>query len=310
MTPILGGDYSVARPSVLALKGRGLDFVARYLRDLDKTNGDKSLSLAEATALQGVGLTIVSNEETHGKQFLSGITGGRADAGAANIAHLAVGGPPTRPIFFSPWDHDPALLTAEQWRTGEQYMRGVISVLTLSRVGLYGGVELLDWAFEKGLCTYGWQAAGWAHGRMHPRANIIQTVGEVLPGVDPDHAVTLDYGQWDFKIGDEKLQLDAQDQAFITGAIHGQLQHALMLTLSGRTGSVFNKNDLANFHFDLFRSNANLGMSLDDLSARLANLPQMVIAALPANAGTFTLAEIQGACEQAVRNVSADAATP
>jgi Domain of unknown function (DUF1906) len=199
MTSIPGGDYSVARPTVAQMKAAGWRFVCRYLRDLDKSNGDKSLSLAEVERLRAGGLEIVSNEETTGDQGLHGFAGGATDADLADRAHIAVGGPPSRPIYFSPWDHDPALLTAGQWVTIAKYLRGVASVLGLKRVGLYGGREMLTWAFDNRLTSYGWQAAGWAHNRIEPRAHIIQHVGSPIPNTDTDTAVKADYGQWGYR---------------------------------------------------------------------------------------------------------------
>jgi len=173
-------------------------FVCRYLRDLAKANGDKSLSPAEARLLWANGIDVVSNDETTGEQGLTGYDGGRRDATNAHQAHLRCGGPPGRPIYFSPWDHDPALLTSGEWSTMANYLRGCASVLGPGRVGLYGGRRMLTWAFDNRLCAYGWQAAGWAHGGVEPRAHIIQHVGSPIPDTDTDTAVKADYGQWHY----------------------------------------------------------------------------------------------------------------
>lgn len=194
---ISGGDYSVARPSTDDMLRAGWHFVARYLRDLDPSNGDKSLTPGELERIKAAGLAVVSNEETTGVQLLGGWEGGIRDARAANVAHLALGAPPSRPIYFSPWDHDPALLTDRQWELGEDYLRGVRSVIGLARIGLYGGLSLVSWAFDRGLITYGWEAAGWHKGRpIDPRSHIVQLLRSPIPGTDVDRAVKLDFGQW------------------------------------------------------------------------------------------------------------------
>src|SRR6266567_6249347 len=136
MVSIKGGDYSVARPLTETLTMAGWKFVCRYLRDLSKTNGDKSLSKAEANRLRAAGISIVSNDETTGKRGLTGFDGGVQDATAAHQAHVAAGAPKTRPIYFSPWDIDLAALTAMQLSTVIGYLRGVGSVLGVPRVGL------------------------------------------------------------------------------------------------------------------------------------------------------------------------------
>jgi hypothetical protein len=214
MVEIRGGDYATARPSPEAMKAAGWKFVCRYLRDLVKANGDKSLSWSEAASLWLAGIDIVSNEETTGEQGLRGMDGGMRDAVQALLAHTDRGGPSGRPIYFSPWDHDPALLTASQWATMANYLRGCVSVLGLRRVGLYGGRRMLTWAFDNHLITYGWQAAGWAHGGIEPRAHIIQHVSAPwqLPGTDANTAVKADFGQWHYSpTGDDMTDAQAQD---------------------------------------------------------------------------------------------------
>lgn len=199
MVSIPGGDYATARPTIASMQQAGWKFVCRYLRDLVKSNGDKSLSESEVDGLRQAGIDLVSNEETTGEQGLTGYDGGVRDARAADGAHRACGGPWRRPIYFSPWDHDPALLTSAQWKAMASYLHGCTTALGgIQRVGLYGGRTMLTWAFDNRLITYGWQAAGWAHGGIEPRAHIIQHVGTPIPGTDQDTAIKSDYGQWHY----------------------------------------------------------------------------------------------------------------
>lgn len=213
MVSIPGGDYATARPLIATMQNVGWKFVCRYLRDLVKENGDKSLSEAEVDGLRQAGIDIVSNEETTGEQGLRGYDGGFADARAADNAHRTRGGPWRRPIYFSPWDHDPALLTPTQWRTMATYMRGCAAALgSIQRVGLYGGRTMLTWAFDNRLITYGWQAGGWAHNGIEPRAHIIQHVGSPIPGTDADTAVKPDYGQWHYGQATDWSDMATQDE--------------------------------------------------------------------------------------------------
>lgn len=199
MVMIPGGDYATARPTIASMQQVGWKFVCRYLRDLVKTNGDKSLSLLETQSLWAGGIDIVSNEETTGEQGLRGFNGGRWDAIEANTHHIGCGGPPSRPIYFSPWDHDPVLLTSLQWQSMANYLRGCASVLGLRRVGLYGGLDLIGWGFDNKLIAYGWEAAGWRRKRpSDPRSHIVQDTGSPIPGTDADTAVKSDYGQWHY----------------------------------------------------------------------------------------------------------------
>src|SRR6476661_3068366 len=97
-------DYAWGRPSYAALKVYGAVAVCRYLAYLP--NG-KCLTLTEAAGLQAAGIDVVSNWEQAGSwaEYSGGATMGRAHATEAQRQHVACGGPPNRPIYFSTdWD--------------------------------------------------------------------------------------------------------------------------------------------------------------------------------------------------------------
>jgi len=194
--PAFGVDYSYARPSASTLVAEGVTFCCRYLRDGPNRSG-KALTAVEARGLIGAGIALVSNDETTGTQLLGGYGGGVRDARAALDAHLAATAPRDRPIYFSPWDHDPAGLNAGQWALLWDYLDGAASVLGRGLVGLYGGYPMIKRAFDRGAITWGWQTYAWSGGQWDPRAHIQQYANGQWGGtVDFDRAVKADFGQW------------------------------------------------------------------------------------------------------------------
>ncbi len=102
-------DYAWGRPSIASLKAAGAVAVCRYLSY--NTTG-KNLTKAEADGLRAGGIDIVSNWEQAGSwtEYAGGQATGRTHAVEANRQHLADGGPPDRPIYFST-DFNPTSLT-------------------------------------------------------------------------------------------------------------------------------------------------------------------------------------------------------
>src|SRR6266480_6912934 len=115
----------------------------------------KCLTPGEAKALIDAGIAPVSNWEWDGLTPLKGYDAGVGEALEANKIHLACGGPPSRPIYFSV-DTDAG---------GEQvaaYFQGVAKVLGLARTGAYGSYRLLKYLFDNGLIAWGWQTYAWS----------------------------------------------------------------------------------------------------------------------------------------------------
>lgn len=192
-----GIDYAVARFSGATLKSKDVTFVCRYLRNSPTGTLNKELTKSEADDIRSAGIDIVSNDETTGTRLTTGRSGGIADAQGAHAAHVACGGPLDRPIYFSPWDHDPAGLTTTQWNLLWGYLDGAASVLGLGRVGLYGGIDMISRAFDRQAITWGWQTYAWSENRWDSRAQIQQySNGEWNGSVDFDRAMVADFGQW------------------------------------------------------------------------------------------------------------------
>ena len=186
-----GLDY-VSGPTPAEMKSVGVTFVCRYLSEVNQETQVKLLSRAEAQALSEAGIAVVSNYEWYAGRPLEGLASGVADARIAGQQHAACGGPASRPIYFSV-DTDCA---------GEQtaaYFRGVASVLGLARTGAYGSYRVLNYLFDQGLITWGWQTYAWSYGAWEPRCHIQQYQNGVSMfghSVDYDRSIRDDFGQW------------------------------------------------------------------------------------------------------------------
>jgi hypothetical protein len=188
---IFGIDYAWGRPGPAALQHAGVKFVARYLSH----DSGKNLSRAEAELLSDSGISIVVVWETTASRALSGKAGGVADAKDADRQAKACGMPGGRPIYFAvDWD-----ASTSQQAAINAYLDGAASVLGRDRVGLYAGYGPISRAFSAKKISYGWQTYAWSGGRWDSRAQLQQySNGHTLNGVgvDYNHAVKADYGQW------------------------------------------------------------------------------------------------------------------
>lgn len=184
----LGVDYSTSRPSRTVLGPYA--FACRYL-----TGGGKALTRQEADQLASWGKWIVSNYETTGVDYQGGFAAGVTAATRAAAAHLACGGPGTRPIYFS-IDADTTYTTAVA-----EYFKGVNSVIGVARTGVYGDATVIQGLFRDRLAAWGWrtESTGWSGGASTVDCALAQLVEMTLADgsdVDVNQALTSDYGQW------------------------------------------------------------------------------------------------------------------
>lgn len=185
----LGVDYSFARPSPEAIRANGYAFVARYLSPY----GEKNITPNELAGLRANGLAVVLVWESDSDRALAGYGAGVEDAYQANDQAWRLGAPDSAPIYFAvdfdaSSNHMPAI---------NDYLRGVASVIGQSRVGVYGGYNVIESAFDNGTATFGWQALAWSYGRIESRAHIYQDGRFVFDGKAGIDIALQDYiGQW------------------------------------------------------------------------------------------------------------------
>ncbi|SRR6266550_1744952 len=186
-----GLDY-VTGPPVASMKAAGVSFVCRYLSYVNNLTQVKLLTPAEAKGLSAAGIAIVSNYEWYANRALEGTASGVQDAHIAAGQHEACGGPANRPIYFS------VDVDVDGSQTVD-YFKGIASVIGKSRTGAYGSYRVLEYLFNAGLITWGWQTYAWSGGAWEPRAHIQQYQNGVsMSGhsVDYNRSMHIDYGQW------------------------------------------------------------------------------------------------------------------
>lgn len=178
--------------------------------------GAKPLTKEYADQLRSVGLQVVSNWQygkpggTAPSDWTLGFQGGVDHANQAQANHLAAGGDPAAPIYFSVDEN----ISLSQWNvTAVEYFRGVNSVLGVQRTGVYGSSLVVAWAIQDGVVgrstTSGkywvWQTRAWSGGELESKAvlyqRVIDTASEPGPridgtAVDVNDILADDYGQW------------------------------------------------------------------------------------------------------------------
>lgn len=208
---VFGIDYAWSKPSVDAMKAAGVKFIARYLSN----DPSKNLTRAEATAANAADIWCVVVWETTAARAKAGRQAGRDDALTALAQARALGMPEDRPIYFAvDFDAGPA-----DYPSIREYFIGAASpegTLSKDRVGMYGGINPIKWAFDNKLITWGWQTYAWSGNMWDSRAHIQQYQNGVTLGgknVDYDRAMYDDYGQW--KIGESPVALSDADKKWI-----------------------------------------------------------------------------------------------
>jgi hypothetical protein len=182
-----GVDYPWTKPAPTALRDAGVSFVMRYLSN----DASKNLSRSEAAALAAVGIWCGVVWETTAGRALAGYAAGAEDAKAALKQAAACGMPPARPVYF-------AVDTDTSWARVRAYFEGVRSVLPVQRVGVYGGLQVIQGAADSGLVTWLWQTRAWSGGKWDARAHLRQLGFVTIGGVqcDENTAMVADFGQW------------------------------------------------------------------------------------------------------------------
>lgn len=178
--------------------------------------GAKPITRPYAESLTAAGLVIVSNYQygkpggTAPSDFTRGFAGGVADARTAWHLHTAAGGGQSAPVFFSVDDD----INRDTWNTvALQWFRGINSVLGVQRTGVYGGVNVCQWAAADGVIgvsrtpgkRWAWQTRSWSRGQVDPAAVLYQRIvstasnpGPIVGGIEVDVSDVLaqDCGQW------------------------------------------------------------------------------------------------------------------
>ncbi|OBK76788.1 DUF1906 domain-containing protein [Mycobacterium sp. 1274761.0] len=211
-------DFAARQIPAQHIRAAGYSGVINYvsLSRPGSTFGAKPITRPYAEALTQAGLVIVSNYQygkpggTAPSDFTRGFAGGVADAQTAWQLHTAAGGGRSAPIFFSVDDD----INRQTWNSvALQWFRGINSVLGVQRTGVYGGIDVCQWAIGDGVIgssstpgrRWAWQTRSWSKGQVHPAAVLYQRIvstksnpGPLVGGleVDVNDVLAQDCGQW------------------------------------------------------------------------------------------------------------------
>jgi hypothetical protein len=184
MNSMKGIDYGYGKPGGKVIKDAGYEFVGRYLSH----NPGKNMTYEELKDLHSNGLKVILVWETTITRPLDGKQAGIQDAYYAQGLLKDLGYPETVLYFACDNDYNP-----DQILEAEKYIRGALSVLGLSRIGVYGGYNTIKHMFDVGVVKYGWQTLAWSHGNWDERAQVRQTniYGPKLNGVECDTDISI-----------------------------------------------------------------------------------------------------------------------
>lgn len=211
-------DYAMRQIPAQDIRNAGYAGVVNYVSTSrpGSSFGAKPITRPYAEALTAAGLVIVSNYQygkpggTAPSDFTRGFPGGVADAHTAWQLHTAAGGARNAPIFFSVDDD----IDRNVWNTvALQWLRGINSVIGVQRTGVYGGINVCQWAADDGVIgnsrtpgrRWAWQTRSWSHGQVDPAAVLYQrivstasTPGPIVGGIEVDvnDVLAQDCGQW------------------------------------------------------------------------------------------------------------------
>jgi hypothetical protein len=157
--------------------------------------GTKTITKGEADDIRAHGLGLVLVYEEYIYRPLEGRPAGHADAVVALAQARAAGFPEDRPVYFAvDFDakitHQPAI---------DEYLRGAAEVLGIARVGVYGGINLIDRCWASKTATWYWQTGAWSYHKESVHANFVQMTvlnGTIVGGekVDINETRKEDWG--------------------------------------------------------------------------------------------------------------------
>jgi len=189
---IEGVDFSDSRPGGAALAAAGKAFVVRYIPYGGLTKG---LTAAEVADYHAHGIAICLVWELTANRALAGSPAGATDATTSKNAAAVLGFPATTPIYFAV-DFD---ATAGQQLSIDAYLRGAASVLGAARVGVYGGLHVIQRCQASKTAAWFWQTYAWSGGVVAPGIHLLQYLNsQHINGASVDfcRAYQPNYGGW------------------------------------------------------------------------------------------------------------------
>lgn len=181
-----------------AIRAEGYAFAGRYL----VPNGWKALTKAEAEAITGAGLRLLTVWETTADRVKGGAVAGAADGVSALKCAHEIGMPASGIIYFAV-DYE---AQANEMATIEAYLRAARANTEEYEIGVYGSYSVVEEMARRGACTAFWQCVAWSYGRKSGHLDVYQgwfgcQAGGV--GVDINECPDMDRaGIWNYEEDD------------------------------------------------------------------------------------------------------------
>lgn len=222
-------DFSYARPGGATLTANGVTSVGRYLG----TDG-RCITLDELNDYLSNEVSVWFIKENRADGMLYGYGQGVNDATAAQ-GQLDILGQSNAAVYFTA-DFN---ALPSQFATLDTYLAGVASVIPVTRIGIYAGIDYMNHAAN--LATYRWKTASssFDHGQTPTvTIHLIQTLDAVpIPNTDYDVIVEAEHGQ----VGAIGSTTPAQAPSDAVKAIQTALNaHGYSLDVDGIQGPLTN----------------------------------------------------------------------
>ena len=191
-------DYAYGYKTGLAKRFASAHIVTvmRYIGD---SSNPKCLAKTEAHELRTEGIGVGFVYEAGANWMLTGKSAGIAAAQKARNHIRSIGGP-----------NDPFVYFAADWdvQTGQEgavlnCLRGAATVLGADKIGIYGGIRIVDAAMSSRVAVKAWQATAWSGGKWSSHATLRQFYGANRYGAlgldyDANEQLSDDVGQWGY----------------------------------------------------------------------------------------------------------------
>lgn len=166
-----------------AIRAEGYAFAGRYLVPNSGDLAWKALTKAEAEAITGAGLRLLTVWETTANRVLGGAAAGAADGVSALKCALEIGMPASGIIYFAV-DFNAQV---GEMTTIEAYLRAARANTGEYEIGVYGPYGLIEEMARRKACSAFWQCLAWSCGKKSAYLDVYQGwSGQKAAGVSVD----------------------------------------------------------------------------------------------------------------------------
>lgn len=165
------------------IKAAGYEFAGRYLVPNSGSLAWKALTKAEAEAITGAGLRLLTVWETTADRVKGGMSAGHEDGVRAYQCAKEIGMPTNGVIYFAV-DYE---AQAFEMRTIADYLNAAKAQIGEYGIGVYGSYSVIEAIASQYICDAYWQCLAWSYGKKSSHLNVYQGVfGQTVAGVPVD----------------------------------------------------------------------------------------------------------------------------